>query len=42
MQGFGDFTDLEVYKLSEDLCDTVWEIVLGWSSLAQDTTCSLV
>ena len=37
MKGFQDFTDLDVYKLSEQLCDTIWEIVLKWHSLAQDT-----
>jgi four helix bundle protein len=37
MKGFQDFTDLDVYKLSEQLCDTIWEIVVKWNSLAQDT-----
>jgi four helix bundle protein len=37
MSGFKDFKDLDVYKLSERLCDSVWDTVLTWSRLAQDT-----
>ena len=32
-----NFENLEIYQLSEKLADEVWDIVLGWSSLAQDT-----
>jgi four helix bundle protein len=32
-----NFENLEIYQLSEKLADEVWNIVLGWSSLAQDT-----
>lgn len=31
------FEDLRVYSLSEDLADTVWEIVQKWNPLARDT-----
>ena len=31
------FENLRVYKLSEDLADSIWEIVLGWNRFAQDT-----
>lgn len=31
------FDELEVYKLSERLADTVWEIVAGWAPLARRT-----
>ena len=31
------FQDLDVYRLSEELADTVWEIVGRWDSLARDT-----
>jgi four helix bundle protein len=37
MTGFGDFTDLEVYKLAERLGDFIWDIVLAWPHLAQNT-----
>ena len=32
-----NFENLEIYQLSEKLADEVWDIVLGWNSLAQDT-----
>jgi four helix bundle protein len=32
-----NFENLQVYKLSEDLADQIWEIVGGWSSFARDT-----
>jgi four helix bundle protein len=32
-----NFERLRVYKLSEELADTVWNIVKGWSNLARDT-----
>jgi four helix bundle protein len=35
--GFVRFQDLEVYKLAEELADTIWEIVREWYVLARDT-----
>jgi four helix bundle protein len=32
-----NFENLEIYKLSEKLADEIWEIVMDWSRLAQDT-----
>jgi len=32
-----NFENLEIYQLSENLSDKVWEIVLQWNRLAQDT-----
>ncbi|MEW6196145.1 MAG: four helix bundle protein [Bacteroidota bacterium] len=32
-----NFEKLDVYKLSEELADLIWDIVIGWNSLAQDT-----
>jgi four helix bundle protein len=32
-----NFENLEIYQLSEKLADEIWNIVLGWSNLAQDT-----
>ena len=32
-----NFEKLEVYKLSEDLADRIWDIVLGWDRFARDT-----
>ena len=32
-----NFETLEVYQLSEELADTIWDIVADWSRLAQDT-----
>ena len=31
------FENLEVYKLSENLADTVWKVVRKWDSFARDT-----
>jgi four helix bundle protein len=31
------FENLRVYRLSEDLADKVWDVVLGWDSFAKDT-----
>jgi len=31
------FENLEVYRISERLADTVWSIVLGWESFARNT-----
>ena len=32
-----NFENLEIYQLSEKLADEIWQIVLGWNGLAQDT-----
>ncbi|MGI8638951.1 MAG: four helix bundle protein [Pyrinomonadaceae bacterium] len=32
-----NFENLEIYQLAEQLADKIWDIVLGWSSLVQDT-----
>jgi len=32
-----NFENLRVYRLSEDLSDSVWEIVIGWEHFARDT-----
>ena len=32
-----NFEKLRVYRLSENLADNIWDIVLGWNYLAQDT-----
>lgn len=32
-----NFEKLEVYKLSEDLSDEIWDIVIGWGYFAKDT-----
>ena len=32
-----DVTDLEVYKISFDLSNQVWKLVLEWSPFAKDT-----
>lgn len=32
-----NFENLEIYKLSEILADQVWQIVMGWDRLAQQT-----
>lgn len=32
-----NFENLQIYKLSEDLADNVWEIVLEWDQFARDT-----
>ena len=31
------FENLQVYRLSEDLADLIWEVVIKWNSLAQET-----
>jgi four helix bundle protein len=35
--GKTNFENLRVYKLSEELADEIWEIVLGWNAFAKDT-----
>ena len=32
-----NFEKLRVYQLSENLADTIWDVVLKWNYLAQDT-----
>ncbi len=32
-----NFENLEIYQVSENLSDKIWEIVLKWNRLAQDT-----
>jgi four helix bundle protein len=32
-----NFENLQVYKLSEDLADNVWDIVTHWDTFARDT-----
>lgn len=32
-----NFENLEIYKLSEILADQIWDIVLSWNNLAQNT-----
>ena len=32
-----NFESLQVYKLSEELADNVWDIVDGWKTFAKDT-----
>jgi four helix bundle protein len=32
-----NFENLQVYKLSEDLADKIWDVVGGWSNFARDT-----
>ncbi len=32
-----NFENLDIYKLSEQLSDSIWEIVSGWNNLAVDT-----
>ena len=32
-----NFENLRIYKLAEDLADSIWTIVLQWDRLAQDT-----
>ena len=31
------FEELRVYKLAEEIADTIWFIVIGWDTLAKDT-----
>jgi four helix bundle protein len=35
--GFVRFQDLEVYKLAEELADTIWDIARKWDVFARDT-----
>ena len=32
-----NFESLRVYKLSEDLADSIWEIALSWDEFARST-----
>jgi four helix bundle protein len=32
-----NFQNLRIYQLSEELSDNIWEIVVKWNRLAQDT-----
>lgn len=32
-----NFENLRVYKLSEDLADEIWDIVVNWDNFARDT-----
>ena len=32
-----NFQNLRIYQLSEELADNIWEIVVKWNRLAQDT-----
>jgi four helix bundle protein len=32
-----NFENLRVYRLSEDLADNIWEVVLEWNHFARDT-----
>ena len=32
-----NFENLEIYQLSEKLADEIWNVVLSWNNLAQDT-----
>jgi len=32
-----NFENLEIYQLSEDLADRIWDIVLRWDTFAKDT-----
>jgi four helix bundle protein len=32
-----NFENLKVYQISEDLADTIWEVVLGWDRFARST-----
>ena len=32
-----NFENLRVYKLSEDLADTIWDVVVRWDSFAKET-----
>jgi len=31
------FENLRIYQLSEDISDNIWDIVINWNNLAQDT-----
>ena len=32
-----NFENLKVYRMSEDLADEIWRVVLGWNRFARDT-----
>src|SRR5436309_6287785 len=32
-----NFENLHVYRLSEDVADSIWEIALSWNQFARDT-----
>ena len=32
-----DFENLKVYRMSEDLADQIWDVVMGWDRFARDT-----
>jgi four helix bundle protein len=32
-----NFEKLQVYKLSEELSDGIWHVVMGWHQVAKDT-----
>ncbi len=32
-----NFENLQIYKLSEELADNLWQVVVRWNSLARDT-----
>ena len=32
-----DFENLKVYRMSEELADVIWDVVLGWDRFARDT-----
>ena len=32
-----NYEKLQVYQLSEKIADSIWNIVIGWNSLARDT-----
>ena len=35
--GVNAFEELRVYQQSEELADSIWDIVLGWNTLPKDT-----
>ena len=35
--GARGFEDLEIYRISEQLADAIWDFVIRWKSTAQDT-----
>jgi four helix bundle protein len=35
--GTKGFEDLEVYRLSEDIADRIWDVVSAWDTFAKDT-----
>jgi four helix bundle protein len=32
-----NFENLRVYRLSEDIADTIWDVTMSWSNFARDT-----